>query len=271
MSKIIFITGASRGMGKIWANALLKEGNKVVITARDISVLDEFIAQYGENVLALSLDVTNSEACFEAVEKAVKHFGKIDVLINNAGYGLFGAVEEVNEEEVRAQFETNVFGSIWVTQAVLPIMRAQQSGHIIQISSALGLVATPTSAMYTATKWAIEGFGESLALEVAGFGIKVTLVEPNAFATDFSGSSAAMVNRIEAYQPIKEAYFASFTDDDYGNPNATADAIVKLVNSEEPPVRLMLGKMAFPWVSHTYAERLSVWEKWQDVSVAAHG
>src|ERR1700744_4258130 len=174
MSKIIFITGASRGFGKIWADAFLKRGDKVVAAVRDTNDVQDLVAMYGQNVLAVKLDVTNRSAAFEAVAQAKAKFGRIDVVINNAGYGQIGAAEEVSEQQAREQFDTNVFGTLWVTQAVLPVLRQQGSGHIINLSSILGLVGLPIFTWYNASKFAIEGFSESLAGEVAGFGIKVT-------------------------------------------------------------------------------------------------
>lgn len=194
MAKTIFITGASRGLGRIWAEAFLHRGDQVIVAVRNTLSLKELAERYPSTLLVLRLDVTDKKACFEAIEKAKQHFGKIDVLINNAGYGHVGAIEELNEEEIRAQMETNVFGLLWVTQAIIPIMREQKSGHIIQVSSALGLVAFPTLSIYSASKFAVEAISESLATEVAGFGIKVTLVEPNGYLTEFSTSSGSQSN-----------------------------------------------------------------------------
>src|ERR1700761_9106053 len=190
MSKTIFITGASRGFGKLWAEALLQLGDKVVATARNLSALDDLVAKYGDNILALQLDVNDREADFEAVSKATAHFGGIDALINNAGYGLFGAIEETTEKEAREQMETNFFGLLWLSQAVLPVMRKQGHGHIIQLSSVLGLVTLPVLGLYNASKFAVEGLSETLAAEVKAFGINVSLIEPNGFSTDWAGASA---------------------------------------------------------------------------------
>lgn len=271
MAKVFLITGASRGFGKIWAETFLKRGDKVIATARNTDDLKDLVEQYGENVFPLQLDVTDREACFTTVEKGNVHFGRIDVLINNAGYGLFGAVEETTEEQARGQMETNFFGTLWMTQAVLPIMRAQKSGHIIQVSSYLGLITLPVLGLYNASKFAVEGFSETLATEVAGFGIKVSLVEPNGFTTDWSGASAAQTEAIDVYNPIKEAFKASATPDIFGDPEATAAAIVKLVDAENPPLRLLLGKIAYSGVKKVYEERLAGFEEWKEVSAAAHG
>jgi len=271
MAKTIFITGASRGFGKLWAEAFLKRGDKVVATARNLDSLQDLVKQYGDTVLALQLDVNNRAACFEAIKKAQNHFGAIDILINNAGYGLFGTIEEVSEQEARDQIETNLFGLLWVTQAVLPVMRAQKSGHILQISSALGVATAPTLGVYNASKWAVEGLSETLATEVKQFGIKVTIVEPNGFATEWGGPSASRATPLKEYDPLREAAGAALTEDMYGIPEATVDALFKLVDAPQPPLRLFLGKVGYPWVKHVYEERLATWEQWQPVSVAAHG
>ncbi|MDB4902884.1 MAG: short-chain dehydrogenase/reductase [Mucilaginibacter sp.] len=271
MSKTILITGASRGFGKIWAEAFLKRGDKVAATARNIDTLNDLVQKYGDSVLPIQLDVNNREACFAAVKQAKEHFGRIDVLINNAGYGLFGAIEETSEQEARDQMETNFFGLLWVTQAVLPVMRGQKSGHIIQVSSFLGLVTLPVLGLYNASKFAVEGLSETLATEVAAFGIKVSLVEPNGFATDWAGASAFQTQPNEVYNPLKKAFQEGSTPEIFGVPEATTEAIIKLVDSSNPPLRLLLGKIAFPAVKQAYEQRLAAWEQWREVSDAAHG
>lgn len=271
MKKTIFITGASRGFGKIWAEAFLKRGNNVVATVRNIESLKDLASEYQENLLVLQLDVTDKKASFEAVSKAKSHFGAIDVLINNAGYGHFGAIEELEEQEIRTQFETNVLGLIWLTQAVIPIMRKQKSGHIIQLSSVLGVIALPTLGIYSASKFAVEGLTESLAAEVAGFGIKVTLVEPNGYETDFAASSAVQSKPLPQYDVVRTALQEGNKEEDYGVPAATSEAVLKLVDAENPPLRLLLGKAGVQWTKYAYGERLKTWEEWQDVSEAAHG
>ena len=190
MSKIILITGASRGFGKIWAKALLERGDKVVATARNTDAMQDLVTEFGDQILPLQLDVTDRNACFDVVAKAKQHFVRIDVLINNAGFGLFGTVEESSEEEARTQMEVNFFGLLWMTQAILPVMREQGSGQILQISSVLGLISVPVLVVYSASKFAVEALSDSLAGEVKDFGIHVTLVEPNQFATDWARSSA---------------------------------------------------------------------------------
>lgn len=271
MSKTILITGASRGFGRLWAEAFLKRGDKVIATARNKNTLKDLANQYGDNVLAIQLDVNNREDCFDAVKVAHAHFGQIDVLINNAGYGLFGAIEETSEKEARDQMETNFFGALWMTQAVLPIMRAQKSGHIIQVSSYLGLVTLPILGLYNASKFAVEGFSETLASEVKHLGINISLIEPNGFATDWAGASAFQTQPIEIYNPVKEAFMKGATPDIYGKPEATVKAIVKLVDSKNPPLRLLLGKVAYPAVKSAYEQRLASFEEWKEVSAEAHG
>jgi NAD(P)-dependent dehydrogenase (short-subunit alcohol dehydrogenase family) len=271
MAKTIFITGASRGFGKLWAEALLQRGDKVVATARDLSTLDDLVSQYGDNILPLQLDVNDRAADFAAINKAKQHFGSIDVLINNAGYGLFGSIEETTEQEAREQMETNFFGLLWLSQAVLPVMREQGHGHIIQLSSVLGLVTLPVLGIYNASKFAVEGLSETLATEVKGFGINISLIEPNGFATDWAGASAAQTTAMPEYEGVRAAFQAGLTDEIFGVPEATTDAVLKLIDSENPPLRLFLGKFAHPWVKQTYEGRAAEWDSWSEVSAAAHG
>lgn len=271
MSKTIFITGASRGFGKIWAEAFLKRGDKVAATARDLNSLNDLVKQYGDAILPIQLDVTDRAADFAAIKKAKEHFSSIDVLINNAGYGLFGSVEETSEKEAREQMETNFFGLLWLTQAAVPVMREQGHGHIIQLSSVLGLVTLPVLGLYNASKFAVEGLTETLAAEVKGFGINVSLIEPNGFSTDWGGASAIHTESIPAYDKVKADFQAGMTPDIFGDPTATADAVLQLVDAENPPLRLFLGKVGYPWVKQVYAGRAAEWDAWNEVSTAAHG
>ncbi|MDJ1466202.1 oxidoreductase [Xanthocytophaga flava] len=273
MSKVVFITGASRGFGKLWAEAFLKRGDKVAATARNISALDDLVSTYGDNILPVQLDVTNRQDNFDAVNKVVEKFGRIDILINNAGYGLFGTVEESTEQQARAQMETNFFGLLWVTQAVLPVMRTQKSGHIIQVSSFLGLTTLPMLGVYNASKFAVEGLSETLASEVAHLGIKVTLIEPNGFATEWAGASAIQTdNTIQDYTPVREAFGESGSDPSiWGKPEATVAPILQIADSPNPPLRLLLGKVAYHGVVQAYTKQLEEVETWKDVSIAAHG
>lgn len=268
MSKTVLITGASKGFGKAWAEAFLAKGYKVAATARNVETLNELKEKYGDSVLPLTLDVDKREESLAVVQKVHQYFGSIDILINNAGYALTGAIEETNEQEARAQFETNFFGTLWLTQAVLPIMRDQKSGHIIQVSSILGLATLPTMGLYNASKFAIEGLSETLAAEVKGFGIHVTLVEPNGYASNIWHTGINTQSN-PVYDGVKKAFAESETS--FGNVDATVPAIIKLAETEHPPLRLLLGKVALPFVKHNYEQRLKVWEEWNDVSVEAHG
>ena len=273
MSKTIFITGASRGFGKLWAEALLKRGDKVAASARNISALDDLKAQYGDQILTLQLDVNNRSEVFEAVEKIQKHFGTIDVLINNAGFGLFGTTEETTEQQARDQMETNFFGSLWVAQAVLPIMRRQKSGHIIQVSSFLGMTTLPLLGLYNASKFAVEGLIETLGSETAHLGIKTTLIEPNGFATDWAGASAVQTSSdIADYNPVRAAFAESGDNPDtWGKPEATVQPMLDVIDSQDPPKRLLFGKIAYHVVNEVYKKRLEDIENWKEVSIAAHG
>jgi NAD(P)-dependent dehydrogenase (short-subunit alcohol dehydrogenase family) len=269
--KIWFITGTSRGFGRVWAQAALARGDKVAATARDANTLAPLREHYPDRILPIALDVTDRAAVFRAVKQAHEKFGRLDVAINNAGYGLFGAIEELSEPDARAQIETNLFGALWVTQAVLPIMRAQGSGHILQVSSIGGVSAFPTVGMYHASKWGLEGFSQALAAEVAGFGIKVTLVEPGGYATDWGGVSATRSVEMPAYAGARAAVAAIRGNFKPGDPQATAAAILKVVDATEPPLRIFLGTTGLPMARAEFAKRLAVWEQWNDVAVAAQG
>ena len=273
MSKTIFITGASKGFGKLWAEALLQRGNNVAATSRNISGLQDLADKYGNRFLPIALDITDRKASFAAVQQAHQHFGGLDVVINNAGYGVFGAIEEASETEVKDVFNANVFGTLWTTQAALPIFRQQQHGHIIQLSSVLGVWTLPTLGIYNATKFAVEGLSEALASEVKDFGIHVTLIEPNGYTTDFGGTSAVQSQAIPAYDTIKSTLgnTEGLLPEDYGNPEATVPAILQLIDSKNPPLRLFLGKVGYTKTQRVYAEKLDTWKAWEEVAVAAHG
>ncbi|SDR97787.1 NADP-dependent 3-hydroxy acid dehydrogenase YdfG [Nocardioides scoriae] len=271
MSKVWFITGASKGFGREWAEAALERGDSVAATARRPETLDALVATHGDRVLPLQLDVTDREAGRAAVRRAAEHFGRLDVVVNNAGYGHFGMVEELTEAEVRAQLETNFFGALWVTQAALPIMREQGSGHVIQVSSIGGISAFPTVGAYHASKWALEGLTQSLAQEVAGFGIHVTLVEPGGFTTDWSGPSAVRSQEDPAYDAVREAAQNRPSAASPGDPTATRQPILKVVDAEEPPLRVFFGKAPLDIATKDYESRLATWNEWQPVAVEAHG
>lgn len=271
MSKVWFITGTSRGFGRRFAEAALERGDRVAATARDIGTLGDLVAEHGERILPLSLDVTDKAAVEAAVTAAHATFGRLDVVVNNAGYGLFGMVEEITEQQLRDQLETNLFGAFFVTRAVLPILREQGSGHLVQISTIGGIGAFPSLGGYHASKWALEGLSESLAQEVAGLGIKVTLVEPGGFATDWAGSSAVHTDPNPAYQPIRDAMAARRGDAQYGDPKAAGPALLQIVDAENPPLRVLFGSQPTQLVKHLYAQRLRTWAEWEHVANAAQG
>jgi NAD(P)-dependent dehydrogenase (short-subunit alcohol dehydrogenase family) len=271
MAKTWFITGTSRGFGREWAIAALERGDRVAATARDTSTLDDLVKEHGDNVLALSLDVTDRAAAFDAVARAHDHFGGLDIVVNNAGYGQFGMVEELSEDDVRSQIETNLFGAIWVTQAALPYLREQGSGHIIQVSSIGGISAFPTVGAYHASKWGLEGLTQSLAQEVKRFGIKVTLIEPGGFSTDWGGSSARRATQIDAYDPVREEASKRPSANSQGDPAATRSAVLKVVDADEPPLRVFFGKAPLDIATADYESRLETWREWRSVAVEAHG
>jgi NAD(P)-dependent dehydrogenase (short-subunit alcohol dehydrogenase family) len=270
-SKVWFITGTSKGFGRVWAEAALARGDRVAATARDVKTLAPLVERYGELVAAIKLDVTDKAAVDASIAEAHGRFGRLDVVVNNAGYGLFGTIEEVSEAEARDQIETNLFGALWVTQAALPIMRAQGSGHIIQVSSIGGVNAFPTIGLYHASKWALEGLSQSLAAEVAQFGVKVTLIEPGGFATEWGGPSAKHSKEIAAYDGARATIQAFRGRAVPGDPEATGPAILKVVDAAEPPLRIFFGAGGLAMTRREYAQRIETWEKWNDVSLEAQG
>jgi NAD(P)-dependent dehydrogenase (short-subunit alcohol dehydrogenase family) len=272
-SKTWFITGCSRGFGREWAIAALERGDKVAATARDTSTLDDLVSTYGDAILPIELDVTDRAADFAAVQQAAEHFGRLDIVVNNAGYGHFGFVEELSEDDFRAQLETNTFGAMWVTQAALPIMREQGSGHILQVSSIGGISAFPIVGAYHASKWALEGFSQALAQEVEGFGIHVTLIEPGGFSTDWGGSSSKRSAPLAAYDELREQVAESRKArmSTPGEPSASAAAVLRIVDADEPPLRVFFGAAPLGIAKADYESRLETWEKWDDVAQLAQG
>jgi NAD(P)-dependent dehydrogenase (short-subunit alcohol dehydrogenase family) len=270
MSKVWFITGTSRGIGRAFAESALERGDKVAASARNTAALEELVAKHGDQaVLPLALDVTDKAAVATAVAAAHEKFGRLDVVVNNAGYGLFGMVEEVTEQQVRDQMETNFFGAFRVTQAVLPILRAQGGGHIVQVSSVGGVAAFPSLSAYQASKWALEGFSDSLSQEVAGLGIKVTIVEPGGFSTDWAGSSATHAEPNPAYDKVREAIAARFGGSRYSDPANAGAALLQIVDAQNPPLRVFFGTEPAEIVEPLYAQRLQTWADWAHVSQAA--
>ena len=270
MNKIWFITGASRGFGRIWAEAALKRGDNVTATARRLEDVADLKERFRDAVLPMALDVTNSEQVPAVVQQAYKHFGKLDVLVNNAGTSLFAATEEASDEQIRNLFDANYIGMVRVLRATLPLLRKQGSGHILGVSSGLGITALPLIGFYCATKWAVEALHESLAQEVKAFGIRVTLVEPGAYATDF-GKSAQIADALEPYAEFRKQFLTRLANLERGDPEATAEAVLKLVDTNDPPLRLGLGNSILPRAREAYAARLATWEAWEDVSNAAMG
>lgn len=271
MGKTWFITGTSRGFGRTWTHAALQRGDRVAAAARDTATLNDLAGQFGDAILPIELDVTNRAAAFVAVQQAHAHFGRLDVVVNNAGYGHFGFTEEITETEARAQLETNLFGALWVTQAAIPLLRAQGGGHILQVSSVGGLVAFPGLAIYHASKWALEGLSEALAQETASAGIKVTLIEPSGYATDWSGSSAVHSSPHPAYQTFRDATDRARATVTLPDPDDTINAVLAVVDAPSPPLRLLLGGLAYDLVQGTYARRQQIWAEWEAVSRRADG
>jgi len=270
MKKTWFITGASRGFGRIWAEAALKRGDQVTATARKLSDVADLAERFGDAALPLALDVTDPEQVRQTVPQAYAHFGRLDVLVNNAGTSLFGATEEASDEQIRALFDANYFGMVRVLRAALPLLRKQGSGHILGVSSGLGITALPFIGFYSATKWAVEALHEALAQEVRAFGLKVTLVEPGAYATEF-GKQSQIAEGLKAYTEFRKQFLTHLTNVERGDPEATAEAILKLVDANDPPLRLGLGTTILPRARAAYAERIATWEAWEDVANAAMG
>jgi NADP-dependent 3-hydroxy acid dehydrogenase YdfG len=245
-TKVWFITGASRGFGRVWTEAALQRGDKVVATARSLSSIADLSEKFGDNVLPLALDVTKIDQVKSAIDTAFAHFGEIDIIFNNAGYSLVGTIEEGKADEIRALYETNVLGPVAVIQAALPYLRKQGYGHIVGTSSNLGHITLPVIGYYCSSKWAFESIHESLALEVKQFGIKVTIVEPGAYATEFgSPESLKFSAGMEEYTEFKTQFVDSLRQLDRGNPLATSEAIFQVVDSENPPLRFLLGNTIF--------------------------
>ncbi|MGI4742807.1 MAG: SDR family NAD(P)-dependent oxidoreductase [Janthinobacterium lividum] len=270
--KVWFITGASRGFGRVWTEAALQRGDQVAATARQLASITDLTDAYGANVLPLELDVTNPAQVKTAVAQAHAHFGRLDIVLNNAGYSLVGTIEEAGLDAIRAMYETNVLGAVSVIQAALPLLRAQGHGHILGTSSNLGHVTLPVIGYYCSSKWAFEAIHESLAAEVAPFGIKVTIIEPGAYATEFgSPESLKFAAGLEVYTDFKNQFIAGLRSMERGDPAATPAAIFAAVDTEQPPLRLSLGSHNLAWVRQAYAERIAEWEAWEAVSNAAQG
>lgn len=274
MSRVWFVTGSSRGLGRAVVEVALAAGDSVIATARKPEQLADLVAKHGDRMLSLGLDVTDNEAVLKAVSAGVGRFGRIDVVVNNAGYGDIAAIEDVTVESFRAQMETNFFGVVYVTKAVLPIMREQRRGHIFQVSSVGGRIGSVGLAAYQSAKWAVGGFSTGLVQEVAPLGIKVTVLEPGGIRTDWAGSSMTI-------PPISEPYrqtvgqFAAFLRGAHGKepstPERIAALILDLANREDPPFRLLVGPDAVEYAGRAAEALAESDRKWRDVSVSTAG
>ncbi|MFC6647326.1 SDR family NAD(P)-dependent oxidoreductase [Granulicella cerasi] len=270
--KTWLITGASRGMGRVWAEAALLRGDNVAAIARTTTDFKELSARFGDKILPLAMDVSHPEQVAAGVAQAHQHFGQLDIVINNAGYPLVATIEEASDDEIRALYDTNILGTVRVIRAVLPILRKQGHGHIIGVSSTLALQSMPLIGFYASSKWAFEAIHESLALEVAPFGLKVSIIEPGAYATDFGGpQSGKHGTAMPEYAPVREHVFGMMRTMQRAEPAATADAVLKLVDAEQPPLRLILGSEGVPHAHQVYARRLAEWDAWEEVSASAQG
>ncbi|WP_125602377.1 MULTISPECIES: SDR family oxidoreductase [Lactobacillaceae] len=268
-TRVWFITGASSGLGYEFTKKVLESGDKVVGVARNIEKLNELKYQFEGMLLPLSLDVTDRSAVFTTVETAIKHFGRIDIVINNAGNMVLGMIEEFSEDEVRSQMETNFYGAIWICQAAMPYLRTQGSGHIIQISSIGGLITGPMSGIYSASKFALEGFSEALAQEAAHFGVKVSIVEPGGYWTNLY-LKMSFTTQNKEYDSLREKLAQqNSTESVDSDPKLAAEAIMKLVNSENPPLRLILGSLVYDLAVENAEKRISTWKEWESVSRSA--
>lgn len=273
MSQVWLITGSSRGFGKALAEAVLAAGHRLVATARQPSQLEALVTRYGNQVRTVALDVTDPAAAHAAVQAAVESFGRLDVVVNNAGYGNLATIEEGSDDDFRAQLETNFFGTVNVTRAALPVLRRQRAGHIIQFSSIGGRIGVPGLAAYQSAKWAVEGFSEVLAKEVAAFGIKVTLVEPGGFRTDWGGPSMTVFEPAAGseYTAVLAPMFAarqSYVGNESGDPAKAAQAILTIANDPQPPLRLLLGSDAVYLAEQQLAKIAAEDAKWRTLSLS---
>lgn len=273
-SKVWLITGCSTGFGRHISQKAIEAGYKVVVTARNVEQVTDLAAGHEDQVIALPLDVTNPEQIRNVVDRTIEKFNRIDVLVNNAGIGYFSSVEESEEEETRKMFEVNFWGLMNVTNAVLPHMRSQKSGHIINFSSIGGLTSFPTLGYYHATKYAVEGISESLSQEVAPFNIHVTLIEPSSFRTDWGGRSS--VKTETSIPELKESIVGQMLQgielgvgQEAGDPAKAAEAVIKVVETTEPPLRLLLGQQAYDAATYKFNSLLASIEQWKETTINA--
>lgn len=267
-SKVWFITGASSGLGLEFTKTALNLGDKVVGVARNIEPLMELEKRYKTTFKSFKLDITERASVFETVQKAITHFGKLDLVVNNAGNMILGMIEEFTEDDIKQQIDTNFYGAVWVSQAVLPHLRKQKSGHIIQISSIGGILAGPMTGIYSASKFALEGFSEALAQEVSHFGVHVSIVEPGGYWTNLY-TNMQFTTIHEEYSPVREFLETQGYESKDSHPKEAATALLKLINDEKPPLRLILGSHVFDAAIEHELSKIKTWKDWETVSRSA--
>ncbi|MFD0274377.1 SDR family NAD(P)-dependent oxidoreductase [Kitasatospora sp. NPDC127111] len=267
--RVWFITGASRGLGRAFADAALAAGDRVAVLARTAGPLEELAAAHPGRVLPLTVDVTDRDAVFAAVTEAADHFGRLDIVVNNAGALAMGMVEEFTEAEARAHLDLNFFGALWVSQAVMPVLRAQRAGHLVQVSSIAALGGFPSTGLYSAGKFALEGLSEALATEAAAFDVKVSIIQPGGYWTDLY-TAMHSTTPLDAYTPLREELAKQWAEGAIdSDPALAATALLKLVDTDEPPLRLLLGSMVYDLAFDLARKRMDTWAGWEDVSRAA--
>jgi NAD(P)-dependent dehydrogenase (short-subunit alcohol dehydrogenase family) len=269
MSKIWFITGSSRGLGRAFTEVILEAGHLVVATARKPEQLADLSKTYGDRIRTVRLDVTSPAEVQKTVAAAKEAFGRIDVVVNNAGYGFIGAFEEMTADEFKGQIDTNFWGVVNVTRAVLPALREQGFGHIIQVTSVGGRLGVPGLSGYHAAKFAVEGLSETLAQEIKPLGLKLTIVEPGGFRTDWAGASMAFAKPMKAYAPVLGAirgYMEQHSGHEPGDPRKAGHVLLQLVEMEQPPLRLPLGKDAIMFLSNSYQTNSDELQRWADIT-----
>lgn len=269
--RVWFITGANKGLGAAMVKEALENGYSVIAGARNVAEAEKALGIHPD-LHIVRLDITNDEQVNAAVATATEKFGRIDVLVNNAGYGLLGYFEEMSEDSIRRQIETNVFGTMKITRAVLPVMRKQGSGFVVVVSSTSGIKSVTGGSVYSASKFALEGWAEGMNIDMKSFGIRFMLLEPGAFRTDFANENASMQLpdlQLEAYREQRsglEKIFRDMNGNQSGSPEKLAKGLIKVINSEDAPLRLLISKAAIPAVENYYKNRFAEFEKWQDVS-----
>jgi NAD(P)-dependent dehydrogenase (short-subunit alcohol dehydrogenase family) len=271
MSQVWLVTGSSRGLGRAFAIAALEAGHSVTAAARKVNDVADLRQKYGERVLPFALDVTNESQANDAIQSTIKRFGRLDVLVNNAGYGNVAPIEDTSLEEFRAEIETDLFGVIILTKAALPYFRERRSGHFIQVTSIAGRIGPIGRAPYAAAKWGVEGFSETLAKEVAPFGIKVTIVEPGGFRTDFAGTSTSLREGRPEYDKTvgKTARFQrEYNGKQPGDPARAAAVLIRLAAEQDPPLRIVLGSDAYSAVENNDLTKIALATKWKDLSIS---